>query len=409
MIEREAHGSERETERWLRRQGLPYFVKPRSRASRLTARVAPFLVFAFVYDLLSTFVVDINIDENSDAWEPGYVILAIVIILAGIAVPVVLALLSARLLRTRPAWKTPVSLIVIALFVVIDPIVLSLIGVDTFLGNALQSLIIVALAYLFTWLGIGSLLSWAIVSAFRQLSALGQLATRALPLLMLVVVFAFFARALWEVTSTMSVTRLTWVAVFFVVLGLLFAIPIMRGEMRGLDERIEPDERERLLADTALHELRARRTAAGPPLSRLERFNLDTVMVLAQGFQVLIFAVLVCVFLVVLGSLAFSPAVLTNWLGEQQNTVPLLGIDIPVHVALIKTAIFLSCVSSLNFLVSVSTGTAYRAAFYEPLLREARVALTVRAAYLAQDALAQDALAQDALTQDARSPEDGAP
>jgi hypothetical protein len=401
MTTHSSRDADRDAERWLRRHGLPYFVKRSERSSRLTARIAPYLVFAFALDLLGATVVDIDIDEESSSWDWLWAVVVVLIIAAAIAVPVVLGLLSARFLRNRPHWRTPVSLVVIGLFVVVDPLILSAVEPsgsygENLLESAGQNLLVVALAYLLTWLGVGSLLSWAALSAFRQLSALGQLATRALPLLMLVVVFAFFARALWEVTSTMNANRILWVAVFFLVLGLLFAIPIIRREMGDLDERIAPAEREILLAGTGLEGLRERGSQAGPPLSRLERFNLSTVMVLAQGFQVLIFAVLVCVFLIVLGSLAFSPAVLGNWLGGRLVNAQLLGVDLPFQVALVKTAIFLSCVSSLNFLVSVSTGAAYRAAFYDPLLVEARVALTVRGAYLADDPAMQDAASDEA-------------
>jgi hypothetical protein len=408
MTTQSSRETDRAAERWLRRHGLPYFVKRSERSSRLTARIAPYLVFALALDLLSTTVVDITIDEESSNWDWLWAIVVVLIIAAAIAVPVVLGLLSARFLRDRPHWRMPVSLVVIGLFVVVDPLIVSAVEPSGSYGRSLlegaaQNLVVVALAYLLTWLGIGSLLSWAALSAFRQLSALGQLATRALPLLMLVVVFAFFARALWEVTSTMDANRILWVAAFFLVLGLLFTIPIIRREMGDLDERIAPEERATLLAGTGVQGLGVRGNQAGPPLSRLERFNLATVMVLAQGFQVLIFAVLVCIFLIVLGSIAFSPAVLTSWLGGRLVNAQLLGVDLPVQVALVKTAIFLSCVSSLNFLVSVSTGAAYRAAFYDPLLLEARVALSVRGAYLSGDQGA--AALQEPAVQDTASDE----
>jgi hypothetical protein len=150
-----------------------------------------------------------------------------------------------------------------------------------------------------------------------------------------------------------------------VALGLLFAIPVTRQELKGLEQGPPGSPG----------------AFDGPALNALERFNLGVVMVLAQGFQIVIVALLVCTFLLLLGVLAFSPEVLTLWLGRPPEIVYLLGIELPLSVALVKTAVFLSCVSSLNFLVSLTTGSAYRSAFYEPMLEDARAALKRRAEY----------------------------
>lgn len=355
---------DRDTEHWLRMHGLPYFVRPQARAGRLLARTAPFLVFAVAFDVLSSLVLEVDVDpQTATAGELVLALLALALVVAVAVVPVVLAVVAARILRSRTGARTPVALVALALYLVADPLYFAVVDHSDPVPSLLQNAAVVVAALLATWLGIGALLSWALRAALRQFGALGQLATRALPILMLVVVFAFFARALWEVTGSMSLTRLLGVALFFLVLGLLFTVPIMRRELEGLDGGAD---------------------IGGPPLDRLERFNLGVVMVMAQAFQVAIFAGLVCVFLIVLGRLAFSDEVLTAWLGSNAGYAEVLGLELPVRTGMLKTAAFLSCVSSLNFLVSVSTAAAYRASFYEPLLAEAREALAVRAAYRAR-------------------------
>jgi hypothetical protein len=268
------------------------------------------------------------------------------------------AYLAAGLLRRFPAAALPVTIGLLAVCLVGTPLVASLTssGLDA-VAAIVVNVAAIALAFLLTWVGVGALLGSASRTALRQLAAIGTLATRALPILMLVVVFAFFSRPLWEVTSTMQPARLLSVGIFFVVLGLLFAVPITRTEMRSLA------------------------ATTGPPLGRIERMNIEAAFVLALGFQALIFAVLTCIFLLVLGGLAFSSEVLEEWVGPRATTLTLFGIEVPFTWALLKTAIFLSCVSSLNFLVSVTTNRGYRTTFYEPLFHEARVALSVRAAY----------------------------
>ncbi|CAD6006445.1 hypothetical protein [Agreia sp. COWG] len=352
--------NDRDTERWMRYHGLPYFVRRRARSQHLLARTAPFLVAAVAFDVLSSVAVDLTLDpDTATVGDLVIALVALALVVAVPVVPIVLGLWSARLLRTRAGAKTPVAIVALLLYLLVEPLCFGLIDRENPVWGALQNAGVTIGALALTWLGIGALLAWASRAALRQLGALGQLATRALPILMLVVVFAFFARALWEVTSSMSGARLLGVALFFLVLGLLFTIPIMRSEMaQGEHDSI-----------------------SGTPLSKLERFNLAVVMVLAQAFQVAFFALLVCVFLLALGHLAFSPEVLDRWLGSHAGNAQAFGIELPVRVGMVKTAVFLSCVSSLNFLVSVSTAAAYKSAFYDPLLAEVREALAVRAEY----------------------------
>ncbi|WP_382308231.1 hypothetical protein [Herbiconiux sp. UC225_62] len=351
---------ERAAEHWLRARGLPYFVPSRAWGDRLAVRIAPFLVFLLLADVAFSGLIRFQVVIDEDSPELALLLLFVVLLLtlAVIAVPITLAYLSAGLLRRFPAAALPCTIALLVLCLVGTPLVASLTssGLDV-IAMIVVNVTAVALAFLLTWIGVGALLGSAARTALRQLGAVGTLATRALPILMLVVVFAFFSRPLWEVTSTMQPARLVAVGVFFVVLGLLFAVPITRTEMRDLA------------------------ATSGPPLGRLERANIEAVFVLALGFQVLIFAVLTCVFLLVLGGLAFSSEVLEEWVGPRATTLTFFGIEVPFTWALLKTALFLSCVSSLNFLVSVTTNRGYRTTFYEPLFHEAREALRVRAAY----------------------------
>lgn len=386
---------DRDTERWLRRQGLPYFVKPSARAFGLSARVAPMLVLILVANLVVNLLDQIVITRDFEEISVLDALLLFVFAIAVMAIlvsPVIAGLATAVILRRYPQAGTMVGLWVLGVLVIAVPLVFSLAnfahsdGFASFIEDVVSNAIMAAAAYLLTWLGIGSFLSWAARAALRQLSAVGQLLTRALPLLMMVVLLAFFAKALWEVTTTMNGQRLIGVSLFFVVLGALFIVPVIRSEAKRIDEGLTPVERDDLVSRTGLQGLTGRAGAESSQLSRLERVNLTTVMVLAQGFQVLIFAVLVFCFLVILGELAYSPEVLTSWLGEQPRVVAVLGFPIAIHVGLLKTAVFLSCVSSLNFLISVSTAPAYKTAFYDPLIAGARVAIAVRSAYRAEPA-----------------------
>jgi len=377
--------TDRAAERWLRAKGLPYFVPRRAWADGLLTRIAPFLAFVFYVDVAFSGILrfTVTVDAASATEAVLLIVLAVAIALLLIALPFAVATLVGMLIRRRPSAALPVTVLLLALCLVAAPLLALVVGTaDDAPGYLLANIGLVLLGYLLTWLGVGSLLSWATRTALRQIAAIGALATRALPILMLVVVFAFFSRPLWEVTSTMEPGRLLAVVAFFVVLGVLFVIPITRTEMKELDQRIDPVERVALVRSTGLPGLEARASAPGPQPGRFERFNLETVFVLSLGLQAAIFGVLVCAFLLVLGSLAFSEEVLEEWVGARETTIDLFGVALPFTWALLKTAVFLSCVSSLNFLVSVTTNHAYRSAFYEPQFVQARTALAVRAAYL---------------------------
>jgi hypothetical protein len=375
---------ERDVERWLRAVGLPSFVRDGARGDRLVSRVVPFVVFALCLGVFVQLAVDADVDVELDS-------VLIVVLLVGsvllasaafVIVPIALGVIAARVLRARPRAALPTGIVALVCYLVVLPAVTALTATPGEAAwHAAVHLGIVALAVLLTWLGAGSLLAWAAHAALQQLTAIGALVTRALPILMLVVVFAFFSKPLWDVTSTMSAARLVAVALFFLVLGLLFVIPVSRVEMKELDESIEPAERIRLVRSSGLAALDGYASVPGPPLAPRERVNLQAVLVLALLLQTLVFAAIVCLFLIVLGTFAFSPEVLREWVGDRLTMVELFGAEVPFTWALVKTSIFLSCVSSLNFLVSVTTNAAYRTAFFHPLIHDARAGLAVRAAY----------------------------
>ncbi|GAA2235231.1 hypothetical protein N1031_10115 [Herbiconiux moechotypicola] len=377
-------GDDREVERWLRGVGLPSFVRAGAAGEQLVSRVTPFVVYLVAAAVLAllTPLIDLDFDTDSDALALLFLAALVLGAAATIALPILLAVASARILRRRPPAALPTGIVALALYLVVLPVVGAIVDDSaTALWRAALHLAIVLVAVALTWLGVGSLLAWTGRAAVQQLSAVGALVTRALPILMLVIVFAFFSRPVWEVTSTMSVARLFAVAVFFAVLGLLFVLPIGRTEMRELDETIAPGDRIRSVRSAGLEALSAYATEPGPPLRRLERANLWAVLVVSLALQTLVFAVIVWVVLMLLGGLAFSREVLEEWVGGRLTEIELFGVEVPFTWALVKTAVFLSCVSSLNFLVSVVTNAGYRTAFFHPLIDGARSALAVRGAY----------------------------
>mgnify|MGYP001807567380 CR=1 FL=1 len=362
-------GAEREVERWLRREGLPAFVRRESRGDLLLARTLPFLVFLLVISVVTSGLVRgrITLEVSSTLLGIALGLLVLFAALVALALPIVAGALTARLLHRSPGAVVPIAAAVGALYLVAVPIAVAVWQSPTAgAATAASHIALTALSLALTWLGAGSLVASALTTAWRQTAAVGLLVTRALPILMLVIVFAFFSRPVWEVTSTLSAERLLAVAVFFGLLGLLFVVPISRGEMRELEEAP---------SDTP--------STGAPSLSRGERLNLQAGLVVALVLQTVLFSVIVCLILLLLGMLALSEEVLHEWVGGRLVFVQVAGVEVPFTWALVKTAVFLSCISSLNFLVSATTNASYREAFFHPMVDGARTALGVRAAYRA--------------------------
>jgi hypothetical protein len=141
------------------------------------------------------------------------------------------------------------------------------------------------LAIWLTYLGFGSIASWAFRFAWLQFGALGTLMSRALPLLMITVV-VYFTGELWQLSARMTRQRLWQTIGFLALVAILFMVTTIRDEVRALREgRAGASDPQALLAGTPL----AGRVDGDPPrtpLSRAEQVNVVAVMVVAQAIQV---------------------------------------------------------------------------------------------------------------------------
>jgi hypothetical protein len=231
--------------------------------------------------------------------------------------------------------------------------------------------------------GAGSILGWGLRRAFRQLGTVGTMAARALPLLVIVVLFAFFSTEMWQIADALPRWRLWLVVALFAALSVLFMIAVLREELRTMvDEAIDGrlPELPKDLADLAVN---ADAAPSRPTAS--ERANLMLVLFLAQALQIAMLAVLVFCLFIGLGALAVEQRVVDAWLGEGKFLKPgtLFGLQLPLPNALVQLSIFLSVFCGLYFTASAATDPVYRKAFFEPLVEDVRVSLAVRQAYLA--------------------------
>jgi len=280
-------------------------------------------------------------------------------------------------------------LIVLALTIVVVPAIEQWAGLHDGLNQYLLTNVLpVPILLLFVFLGAGSIISWALRNGIYQLRRVGTLASRALPLLMLVMLFSFFATEVWQVADSLDRLQLWLVVGFLAALAVLFLIGVLSdelGEMVRTLRAVSARELAGHVRDTPFaalidenHEQRAR------PLRRLERLNISLVLFLAQALQIMVFSLLVFGLFMLFGALAVKQSVVRTWLGVDPKPGVLLGVHLPVSNALVQVSLFLSVFSGLYFAASVATDEHYRKSFFDPLLKDVRVSLAAREVYLAR-------------------------
>jgi hypothetical protein len=398
MVEPVSEGAafdRRAVEAWFRRRGLPLFVRSDERGSRILQRATPALMFVLVIDpvlTLVTWLLDVPQSELERRMaNTAYVFVLLALIVAAVVVPVLagwLVSLWMRALSRRGRWV--LARVILLLNVIALPVIDWSTGLRDRLWLSLSINIGVTLLMLFfVWVGAGSILGWGLRKAVAEIGSVGRMATKALPLLVLVVIFAFFSTEVWQIAAELPRWRLWLVVALFGVLGILFMAARLDEELKKMIDTVANDkvaDLTNVLEDTPLAT-----SVAGPPidalpLARREQANITLVLFVAQLLQILVLSVLVFCVLIALGALAFEPTVIDSWLGDGKSKVPgtLFRIDLPLSAGLVQVSLFLAAFSGLYFAASAATDQHYREAFFEPLLADVRVSLAARQVYLAR-------------------------
>jgi len=236
--------------------------------------------------------------------------------------------------------------------------------------------------------GGGAFLSWASRLAIRNASAIGHMASIALPVILMLVVFAFFSAEVWQMASAL---RWPSIALVGAVVGVLAVLVVLRVCASEIDDHapLAADRRHALLRGTPAEGLAgARADGAVAPHERLrvaQRVNILLVMAVAQLLQALFFAVLLWTLLVIIGSIAIPNGVVELWVGPGSERQPLPvdplvigGATLPITTNLLKAAALLSLIATLPFVFSAVSEERYRERFFDPIMADMRRAILVR-------------------------------
>ncbi|ART69739.1 hypothetical protein BTO20_15090 [Mycobacterium dioxanotrophicus] len=362
-------------ERWFLSRGMPAVLTPRARWSHVVPRSAPALAsyatvmvaLLIVYFLIGTS--EIYIDGAPSPVER--IVLTVIVL----AVPV--AAVVGRRVSSLQSRRAQTIVAIAAMAVAATSAVIQG-GSSHLLSAAAVVLVILAL----TASGAGAVLAWAMQLTMNQIAAMGALFVRALPVLLLTVVF-YFNTYVWLMASVISRSRL-WLAVLilltvtvaFIVSGTVARI---RPTLTGVS--LTDDDAGRLTG-TPFATMADRPTTRS--LTRSERFNVVLLLAAAQITHLMMVAICTAAIYFALGLVLLSPAVLARWTANGSPDGTILGMTIPVPQALIHMTLLLIALTFMYVSARSVTDDEFKSRFLDPLIADLRATLVARNRYRPQ-------------------------
>lgn len=379
----------RSADRWFRELGLPTFVPLRRWLTDLPRRVVPLMTVATIVvpailDFNGSVVVEV-FGSGGGEWlllAVGLTLLAVIALLAWAGYRVVRAVL-----RRMPVVAGTIAAV---LWIALCVAALIVAGYQRHPGAVFSPVVegvaIMLSCMLITGAGGGAVFAWASRLAVRNGSAIGHMASIALPVILMLVVFAFFSAEVWQIGSALSWPSIALVAMVVAALALLVVLRVSAAEIDETRQTLTVEQRVALLESTPAAG-RGADAVEPAPLRLAQRVNLLLVMAVAQLIQALLFAGLLWALLVTIGAITIPYGVIASWIGAATTTgaaqlrvepVMLGGVSLPITINLIKTAAFLSIIAALPFVLSAVSEARYRERFFDPIMVDIRRAILVR-------------------------------
>ena len=388
------HSTKRDPDRWFREQGLPTFVPLRRWFTDLPRRVAPLIawvaVAAYLFQDGIEVVFDFALDDSAE--EAAFVVVVAVVLFtlsAGLAWAAYF-LVRAVLRRLPMGIGTAVALLLIAACLAFTISYGYSVQPDATVGPVLRTILVLALCILVTGMGGGAMISRASRLAVRYASAIGHMASIALPVILMLVVFSFFSAEVWQMASALSWGSIALLGLVVAVLAGIVVLRVSASEIDDDAQALTAEQRSALLLGTPAE---GHRLLPGAPgrLRAPQRINILLAMTVAQLVQALFFAGLLAALLIVIGGIAVPTGVVGIWLGPGSAAQPLavqplefFGAKLPLTVNLLKAATLLSVIAALPFVFSAVSEARYRERFFDPIMVDMRRAILVREAVSAR-------------------------
>jgi hypothetical protein len=345
----------RELERSFQHAGLPLFSEDRSPYEDIFNRAAPLLLLVMLGELLGA--------GNLD-WSWWANVLAV----AGALAILLAAIVVGNKLRGRPLRAIPQRLgkTELAGFVLIPAVLPLIFGgqVGSALVTAGANILLLLVVYAVVGLGVISIIRWVLGRIIAQLRSAFTLLARAVPLLTIFIFLSFPTQELWEIFSTPTRGIYALTLGLLALLGTAFLVVRLPREARTIERDVGQES---------------------APLSRRQLFNVELVMFISQGVQVLMVSLMIAFFLIVFGVLAIDDSLRSDWLGSPGHEIfhfHLLGERLELTNELLRVAVGLAAFSGFYFAIAIFTDSTYREEFLGELTSEMRRSFKERAEYL---------------------------
>ncbi|MEZ0106998.1 hypothetical protein ABH920_000989 [Catenulispora sp. EB89] len=412
----DAHLHLDDVEKWFIKRGLPHFIENYKATDDVFTRALPLFVVLVVLQM------GLELTSKTVTWKDRLIGGAI-----GLAAVLVIMLVANLVRQPRRwyRWPRKIGPLEITLLVLLGPVVgkLSGAGWGAVVADFAANIGVLGLAYLLVAYAILPVLKWALRHSFEELGNLGNLASKALPMLALFGTFLFLNVDMWHIASSFDKRSQLWyTALFFAAITLLFLMVRLPGEIKDLQGDYYLEAVVAASADTPLHEHVGELDDELPQLrtDRRQRVNMLFVLAFTQVIQILLLSVVVFLYFVTLGKLAVTDGQIADWLKTPECKVALPKHDLgtiqrlcgfdeeqakawykiiepgrlfgfPARVPgtqlffsepLLRTAILLTTFSAFFFAVSAVTDEAYRKDFFESITGRLAKCLTVRCGYV---------------------------
>ena len=368
-----------EIERWFVRRGVPHLVESDTDDTVLDTwtRALPLLVIAYV--LLGLNALDLR------EWSVAQNLAAT----AGVIAMLVAAWVLSNRLRGAASFARPTDIDApeLLLFVFGPALPVLAFGQP---GDAFESvvlaLVLLVLIYLWSSYGIGPLLQWGARRSGGQLTGLGPLVAKALPLLLVFNTFLFVNAEVWQLAGTLDGAAYVIVVITFFSLGAAFAVSRLPGFIRT-ENRFESwtDIREYLDGTPAADIDLPHSGTTLDPLRRRQRFNIGLIVLFGQTLQISLVVLALTGFFVFFGFMSIGVETIMSW--TQLDSVRILAETtlgdrrLVLTESLVRVSVFLGAFSGMYFTVVLTTDETYRTEFASDVGPEIRQILAVRTAY----------------------------
>ncbi|NDH87467.1 MAG: hypothetical protein EBY61_02265 [Actinobacteria bacterium] len=372
-------------ERWFVRRGLPHLIDDYTATDDIFTRMAPFLAGVVFLEFFLAF------GDRWTGWSQA------VAFLGGIAALVGGVVLVNRI-RSRRSFQLPDDIGVweLALYVVL-PIVPTVIGSQgSALDNAVSvvafNLVLLVVGYVVTSWALIPMMRWSFGQVRRQVTDVANLAMKSLPTLLIFSAFIFINAEMWQVSNDFTLPLFGMVMLLLVGIGGIFIFVSVRRLTVDLARFSAWGDVRPRCANTPVEEIIPADDEPAPdtpPLVRRAEWNVNLLLFVAQGIQVLLVSLVITTFYVVFGLLTVREETLLQWTTVGELTyerdwavdIAIFGTDLIFTRQLLLVALFIGMFSGLNFAVQVITDDTYREEFIADMTAEVRDALAVRAVY----------------------------